>query len=388
MTIRLTPNASDVPRYFTYGELIRHGHVPYRDYRVEYPPAATIVFGLPALVATSARGYRIAFEALMGFCGCGVLLASSDVLRRQRGRLVAPLAFMGAAMLGLGAISLGHFDLAPALFSSLAIAALLRERVVAAAVLLGVAVAAKIYAIVLLPIFLIRLWRGSRRATWLCLAGCAATVVAFFLPFVVLSPGGTLWSLRDQAGRPLEIESSASAALLTAHQLLSLPIGVTFSHASTNLGGRSGQAAADATTVAEILVLIVVWLLFAERKQSDKTFLRAVAASVVAFVVLGKVFSPQYLLWLIPLVPLTGGAIALFGSAALGSAIALTRAYFPRYWAGVIGLKALPTWLLVSRDAVLIVLLAVLVHRAASDRTAPSPFPTAAKKPTARSPTR
>jgi hypothetical protein len=309
MALRLTTNASDVPRYFTYGELIRHGHVPYRDFRLEYPPASTIVFGLPALLAAGARGYRIAFEALMGLCGCGVLLASGIVLQKQRGRLVAPIAFTGAAVLGLGAISLGHFDLWPALLVSLAIAALLSERVTAAAVLLGLAVAAKIYALVLLPIFMARLWRRSgRHRAWVSAAVCAATVLAFYVPFLALSPGGVLWSLREQADRPLQVESSAAAALLSAHQLLSLPVGITFSHGTVNLGGTSSDAAAVATSLAEIVVLVFVWALFARRPEGDEPFLRAVATAVLAFVVVGKVFSPQYLLWLIPLIPLVGGS--------------------------------------------------------------------------------
>jgi hypothetical protein len=369
MTLRLTTNASDVPRYFMYGELMRNGHVPYRDFTLEYPPASTVVFGLPALLATGARGYRIAFEALMGLCGCGVLLASGVILQRQRARVVAPLAFTGAAVLGLGAISLGHYDLWPALLVSLAIAALLRERLVAAAVLLGLAIAAKIYAVVLLPLFVARLWRRSgRRGAWISAAVCASTVFAFYLPFFVLSPGGVLSSLREQADRPLQVESSAAAALLGAHQLLSVPIGITFSHWTVNLGGRSSQAAAVATILAEIAVLVHVWWRFSRRRQSDEAFLRAVAAVTLTFVVLGKVFSPQYLLWLIPLVPLVGGSLALFGSVSLGVSIVLTRAYFPRYWSDLIGLKALPTWLLVSRDAVLLGLLAALIRSAAASQ--------------------
>src|SRR5258705_11470628 len=57
MSLRLTTNASDAALYFRYGELIRHGLVPYRDFTLEYPPASTVVFALPALFASCARGY-------------------------------------------------------------------------------------------------------------------------------------------------------------------------------------------------------------------------------------------------------------------------------------------------------------------------------------------
>lgn len=382
MTLRLTTNASDIPRYFGYGELMRHGHVPYRDFKLEYPPASIVVFGLPSLIAASGRGYRIAFEALMGLCGCGTLLASGAILHGQRRRVVGPLAFTGAAILGLGAISLGHFDLWPALLVSLAVAALLRGRAIAGALLLGTAVAAKLYAIVLVPIFVAQLWRRNGRGRALIsAAACATTVLAFYLPLLALSPGGVFWSFREQAERPLEIESSAAASLLSVHQLLPLPVGITFSNerVSFDLGGTSGQVAAVASSLLEFFVLVLVWSLFSRREQSAETFLRAVAVAVLAFVALGKALSPQYLLWLIPIVPLVGGSLAFVGSAALGASIALTRAYFPRYWSGLIGLKALPTWLLFSRDAVLLGLLIAMIYWTFATRpiaTSPIPRPT------------
>ena len=77
--------------------------------------------------------------------------------------------------------------------------------------------------------------------------------------------------------------------------------------------------------------------------------------------VLGKVFSPQFLLWLVPLVALLGGSLALAGCLAVAAAIVLTRAYFPDHWVGVIQLEAGPTWYLVARDLVLLGLLSLLV---------------------------
>ena len=41
----------DTPLYEHYGDLMLRGRVPYRDFGVEYPPAALPVFVLPALVA-------------------------------------------------------------------------------------------------------------------------------------------------------------------------------------------------------------------------------------------------------------------------------------------------------------------------------------------------
>jgi hypothetical protein len=375
MSIKLATNATDVPRYYQYGRAVRDGLVPYRDFRVEYPPVALAVFVLPSLVASAYRGYRVAFEALMAACGAGVIVSVRLTLSRLRQAVVLPIVFVAAATLALGPVTLGHYDLWPTLLVSAALAALLCERTSTAAVLIGFAIAAKIYAVVLVPVAIVWIWRrfGRRRGA-ICLAAVVATVLVCFLPFVIVSPGGVWWSLTDQAGRPLQIESSAAAALLAAHQVFSLPIGVDFSHTSVNLGGRSASAAAAITTAAEILLLLFVWYAFARRALSRRALVRSSTAAVLVFVLLGKVFSPQFLIWLIPLVPLVGGGLALGGACALGVAIVLTRAYFPGRWSDLIRFEALPSLLLVLRDAVLLAFLVAIVAAMLRRRTVTEPL--------------
>jgi hypothetical protein len=361
MSLKLTTEATDVPLYQKYGVSFVHGHVPYRDFHVEYPPAALAAFTLPALGSRHDRGYRIWFEVLMGVCAVGTLLATAAIVSALRGPPVPAVVFVGAATLALGPVALGHFDHWPAFLLSAALATLVRGRRTWSAALLGVAVAAKVYPVVAAPFFVVWLWRThGRRAAALWTAVAIAAAAACFLPFFVLAPHGVVSSITAQANRPLQLESSAAAALLAAHQLFSLSIGVAFSHTSVNLGGRGADAAASATTVAEIAVLVALLVAFARRPRDTPDLLRAAAAAVLAFVVLGKVLSPQFLLWLIPLAPILAGAWALAASAAVGAAVLLTRAYFPGRWVDLIHFEALPTWLLVGRDLVLLALLAAL----------------------------
>ena len=369
MSLKLTTNATDVPRYHAYGTAMRAGSVPYRDFRVEYPPAALPTFVLPTLARTSYHGYRIAFELLMALCGCGLLVTTTLILVRLGDRLAPALAFVAAATLALGPIVLGHYDLWPALLVSGALAALLWDRAWAAAVLLGLAVAAKIYAVVLLPLAVVWVWRrAGRRAALQRLGVAVGTTALCFLPFFIASPGGLMWSLTEQARRPLQFESTAAAVLLAAHQLFSLSIGVEFSHSSVNLGGKLPAAAAAATVAFEALVLTLTWVLFARGPLDARRLVRASTAAVLAFVLLGKVFSPQFLIWLIPLAPLLGGSLALFGSAVVGAAAVFTRLYFPGQWRDLIRFEATPTALLVIRNGLLLCLLAALLFEVARSR--------------------
>jgi hypothetical protein len=54
------------------------------------------------------------------------------------------------------------------------------------------------------------------------------------------------------------------------------------------------------------LVLAVAWA-FWKGPDNDERMVTAWAAAIGAFVIFGKVLSPQYLTWLVPLVPLAAG---------------------------------------------------------------------------------
>ena len=78
-------------------------------------------------------------------------------------------------------------------------------------------------------------------------------------------------------------------------------------------------------------------------------------------VALGKVASPQFLLWLVPIVPLVRGRRGLAATGLLGIALVLTQIWFPyRYWDLVFDLDIVASWTILARDLVLLALLAVL----------------------------
>src|SRR4249919_1395239 len=57
----------DTPFYERHGDAVVDGRVPYRDFALEYPPAALPVFVIPSLVAREGDlgAYRRAFDVLM-----------------------------------------------------------------------------------------------------------------------------------------------------------------------------------------------------------------------------------------------------------------------------------------------------------------------------------
>jgi hypothetical protein len=349
----------DTPVYERYGLAMRGGDVPYRDFEVEYPPGALPVFVAPTLLGGDFRG---AFEWLMALCGGGVIVATA-IAGRRLGLGLGTLAFVALAPLALGSVILTRFDLWPAMLASFALAALVHDRLRLGHGLLGAAVAAKLYPGVLLPLALAYVWRRrGRREALVCGAVFAAVVVAAYLPFLAIAPGEVASSLDRQLSRPLQIESLGAAALLAAHDLFGLGVEVRSSHGSQNLAGTLPTLVGIALSAAQVAVLVWLWFGFARsrRTPSAPELALAAAAAVTAFVALGKVLSPQFLVWLVPLVPL---ARRLGATALLAVALVLTQLWFPsRYWDLAAELDPAIVWLVLSRDLVLVALLAALAQ--------------------------
>jgi uncharacterized membrane protein len=330
----------DWPTYQRYGDaILHHGLIPYRDFAVEYPPGALTVFILPAAFAN----YASAFAWEMAVCGV-VLVAVVAAIRREAAFYVALAPVLA------GSLILSRFDLWPALLTVAALAALLRERHRLGWGLLGAAVAAKLWPLVIVPLALVWSYRAGRiRASLVGLAVAAAV----FAPFAILAPQGLWDSLRGQASRPLQIES-LGASLFTA---FGSPH-VISSHGSQNVAGHGSIAALFA--LLQVTVLVALWIAFVRGPATGDRLVRYSAAAVCAFIAFGKVLSPQFLLWLIPLVPLVRGRRGLFATGLLTLALVLTQVWFPRrYWDYVYGFHNADAVL--ARNAALVALLLVLV---------------------------
>jgi hypothetical protein len=356
----------DTHEYHLYGSTMAHGHVPYRDFRVEYPPGALPVFALPALGHPGFSLYNHEFQVLLALCGVGALAAMALALRSlgaSSARTAAALGFTALAPLVLGSVILYRYDLWPAALTVAGLAAILSGRQRLGCAALGLGIAAKVFPAVLLPPAIAYLWRRSGRREALVCLGLAATVVSVtVIPFLVLAPHGVWESIVRQTTRPLQIESLGAAVLLLVHHAGGLSLTMQTSHGSQNLGGSLADAVGATETALLVLVLIGIWTAAAAGPPRRERLVRYSAASVVAFVAFGKVLSPQFMIWLIPLVPLVRGRRGLAASGLLGLALLLTQLWFPaRYWDLVRRFEAFPSALVLARDLVLLALLVVLV---------------------------
>lgn len=365
------PVITDTGLYRDYGERMLDGEVPYRDFELEYPPGALPAFALPAL--GSGERFDLLFEGLMLLCGAAgvaLLAAALGAAGTAPGALAGGVAFAAFSPLLLGPVLQTRFDLWPAALVTGALAALAAGRPRLGLGVLAAAVTAKLYPLVLLPLALLYVARrfGTREAAVAFGVFCAVALLVAG-PFALVGWDGLVGSVTRQTGRPLQVESLGAAVLLVADRMQLYDAVVVSSHGSQNLAGPLPDALARWQTVAQALAVALVWVLFVRSSRDAARLFAASAAAVVAFVAFGKVLSPQFAIWLLPLVPL----VVVRGSVApllvLAAALVATQAWFPsRYW-DVVAVEGV-VWLVLLRDVLLVALFALLLPLMARGRGA------------------
>ena len=182
-----------------------------------------------------------------------------------------------------------------------AVVAFVRDRHVLGWGALGLAVAAKLYAVILLPLAMV--WTLRRRGARDLRRGLAmwiVVIVAAFGPFAILAPHGLYTMLHDQVARLIQLESLPAAILMTfGNPGWAIDLGAVSLKRHKTFGNVVGGL--------EAVVCVALWIAFARGPMSRDRLIRYAAACVCCFIALGKVLSPQFLIWLVPLVPLVAG---------------------------------------------------------------------------------
>ena len=361
----------DVGQYERYGRLVLDGAIPYHDFYLEYPPGALPSFIAPALVTEGHSHYLWLFKLLMALCGLAALALAARTLvalHADGKRLAFALAAIAASPVALGHIFLNRYDAWPGVLTVLALTTLLGQRELAAAGTLALDFAAKVFAVALVPVVAIRIWRtkGTRRLRD-AVVSFAVVSVLIFSPFLVVAFGGLGNSYYTQLKRSLQIESIGASVLLVVDRLGMHHVAVTTnSPGSIDLGGQLPSAFGALSTLVQVASIVLVAFLYWRGPETQERLATAFAASVAAFALFGKVLSPQFLIWLVPLVALVAGRKGRLATSTLLVALVLTQ--IEQHGFVGLGIKGWAVWLLFTRNAVLAAMFGLLVSELRSAR--------------------
>ena len=295
------------PLYFAEG--LSAGQVPYVGHHVEYPVligaamegAAWLVRPITDAAERGREFYDVTVALLSIFLIAGVLGTAycAGPARRWTGLLVAlaPALVLGAFI---------NWDLIAMALSVLALAAWAARRPVLAGVLLGLAVATKFYPVIcLVPLFVLCLRAGRLGEFWRTAAGAAAAWLAVNLPVALAAPSGwaTFYTFNAQRGADW-------GSIWYFFEVEHWPVVGGLSLRSINLASALIFLAACAGVAALALA--------APRRPRLPQLIFLLTA---AFLLANKVWSPQYVVWLVPLVVLARprlGAYLIWQAAEVG----------------------------------------------------------------------
>jgi hypothetical protein len=307
---------------------------------MEYPPLCVAWLALPTLFAppgsldhpsaAQINAADTAFRCMIAIADAITFALIFALLRRGFGQDRSDWPWrLGVYVLGgliLFNVLYDRFDLVVAMLVMLALWLLIsRAHWIFGMLVLAVAVNFKLVPIMLLPAFAIgatpirsatsnREFLGRIAVRAIVLIGWCGLI---FLPFFLRDGSASLGFLHYHAERGLQIESLPATLALLASQGVFL----IYTHGATEVAGGSTRAIVLYSTMLALIAVcgVTVWMLMWARRagaQSEApdatTFAQKYPRKVILFSLLllwsamasGKVFSPQYLLWLLPLVAL------------------------------------------------------------------------------------
>ena len=342
----------DIPVFRSYGDRVLAGQVPYRDFHPEYPPVAFLFFVVPSFAPE--RRYLVVFQLLaaLGIVVGLVLLARLvERLGATRRMQYAALVYGGLTPILLGGFTLRRFDMWPVALCIGVLILLLDGRPAWALALLGVGAMTKFFPVLLLPVLLLAVERGRRARAFVAFCAGAFVVAA---PFLVVGHGGLYNSAKGQADRHLHLDSIGSSVLLVLHR----PVRLAFDGGGWSVFNAGADAVARAQTIAQAAGVVAAAVLFARSRRTHWDLVGATVATLAVGACIGKVLSPQFLLWIAPLVVLSRSAAAVV---AYSAALVLTHVLFPARYGGLLAKHGGEVGLLAVRNAFLVVLVGALL---------------------------
>ena len=353
---------SDVPLYRDYAEVFLDGVLPYRDIGFEYPPLAAPLIAAPGVVSLDPETYRYAFAVLMFLFLAALLLTVGRLATLGGGREWPALLVIALAPVATGAMIRTHFDLAPVLCVVGGLAAVGAGRPRSGFALLGVGAAVKLFPLAAVPVAAAWLiGRGRRGEAVAGIAIAAIVTVLAAATAVAFSVDGAWNAVEYHAERPVQIESLPATVLNGIEEAGGRAPESVPSHRSDGLE----HPAADALTAGflALMLLTLVALTAKARRLPDVRGLGiAGLASIAAFAAFGKVLSPQFMIWLLPLAAVALAwrmyALALVTTAT----VAATLVWFPDRYFDLVDREELPLAAVAVRNGLLLLVL-VLVAR-------------------------
>ena len=324
------PLRSDLPTvYFDYASKVIDLHeAPYQsDVQIEYPPLAWWVIAAPRLIsgyqitdihdidqiAHAAHMYSSVARSEMLVFDIGALMLLLLVVSKQRPAWLAwtAMSYVVSTTV-LGHLLYDRLDIG-LLFLLMAWAYCWVQSVddsprsilwsTAAYAMLGLSISFKLIPVIGLPFLIIADWRHPIRWRRLA-AGMTALAVFAGAPFVVqwlISGSGVFWMFNFHANRGIQAETIYASALQFA-SLFGVPATVENKNYCYEIISSLSSTMKSVSLLLQLAFYTGLGInaLWQGKRFDRRNALQSVCLAIVGAVILANVFSPQYLVWALP----------------------------------------------------------------------------------------
>ncbi len=355
----------DPARYYDIAtSFLVQNQLPYRDFLLEYPPLALVPMVVPELLNLGLGNSWLGYEVILMTQNILVALVTGWLVGKvnRSGRWTYALTVLPYSLLVLE-----RYDGFVALLTTAGVVAVLRDKPGWTGLWFGLGVTAKLYPIVLVPVCAAYyLGQGSRRKSCQLVVVALTTILGVCLPWLFLAGPSFFTFLTYQTQRGLQLETVVAGLLALGENLGWTRGGVVGGYGSQNLVSPLAQAWVTWLPWLAAAALIGAWVWSWQKFSREFTLDRritvcslvvALSVTILVFILMNKVLSPQYLIWLIPcLALLPPYQAALFWGIGL-----LTTLVYPYFYGQLIDQDLGAVLLLNARNLLLVVLLGWLV---------------------------
>ena len=295
--------------YYGYADAMLDGRMPYSGFPAEYPPFAMLLILIPGLFSFSSFSYQIAFGVMVYLFLLAGLVCVHRIAETYSERPSVYTDVYIVLCVCILELILDRYDIFPVIMCLAALYFIRMDRMNLAWVMIALGTITKLYPALMAPVLLMylcrrRRYRGALKGIGICLViGCSS-----MLPFLIADPGTMFMFLTYHMDRGMQVESLVSSAMMLLGDLNIIDIGYVFDHGSDNIYGAVPDAVAGCMLylmAATLLITYVAYWHISEKISEEYSYqvLTAVClAAVMIFMLVNKVLSSQYIIWMIPFI--------------------------------------------------------------------------------------
>ena len=313
--ISMTNGWMDVNHYWdNINEWYENGLIPYEDYVFEYPPLSLLIFLIPRIFSWNLDSYHFMYAI---FSMIAYLIISKLILDMTKDnenlRPYIILLLLLIPIFGFRFI-ITRNDIFAVVAIVLSIWCYRNDHKRLAFILIGLGAMIKLYPILLIvPYLANEISRRDVRSFLECFIIIAATCIVVELPFMINDFDSAFNYLDYHGDRPIQIESVVATFMYFAYLLGYTDLHYIESYGSDNMWGELPDKVAPYMNdvLSWSLFIIIVFLLIISiwsKKWDDNMSFRMLIlmslAIILTFIIFNKVYSAQYMLWVLGLTPL------------------------------------------------------------------------------------